>query len=310
MNISQVKTLWTLETLLNQLGYMPDKKKSRGHDLWFRSPFRPGEQEASFHIHTGKNIWKDFGLSGQGSGGDMIAFVQTYLREQGQSSSVADVLNWFRGLSHIPAPLPSRNLQSVPEAKTEPFKLLSVKPIFSKALLDYLTERGISHQTGQRYLKQVYFFHHEGQRNIYGVGMVNRAGGYDVRNPLGFKGVVGPKDISFIAGAAPTGTVEVFEGAFDFLSRMELYQKEGQPAPQHDCIVLHSNMLYAAAAALIKEKGYVRALLWLDNDKGGEQGRAAIEGEFTDGLQVVFEPQNELYRGYKDLNAWLTGEKR
>lgn len=311
MNVKQVKERWTLESLLKHLGYEPDVRKSRGHDdLWYRSPFRPDEKEASFHIHAGQGIWKDFGLTGK-SGGDLIYFAQKYLEEQGKPYRVSDALKWFSALSGDPVPaIPAKPSGQAVTGKTKAFELLSAKPVFSQALFNYLKERGITRETGLRYLKQVYFFHAESGRKIYGLGFANRTGGYDVRNPLGFKGVIGSKDVSFITGSQVSDTAEVFEGFFDFLSYVERYAGAGALA--HDCIVLNSNSLYAMAAGLIHEKGYRRVRLWLDNDKGGETGRVAIQ-EAVEQLnpgRVTFETMHHQYAGYKDLNAWHQAGKK
>lgn len=309
MNIHQVKAQWTLERLLSHLGHSPVAHKSKGQDLWYQSPFRPDEQEASFHIHTGKNIFKDFGLTGEGSGGDIITFGQTYLREQGANNRITDVLEWFSSIATTPTTqTPVKRSQPISKSQTGSFQLLSAKPIFSKALNDYLNERGISQAIGHKYLRQVYFSHSESKKHIYGVGMENRAGGYDVRNPLGFKGVVGPKAISYIPADTSTNTVEVFEGAFDFLSRREMYRK-AQETPTADSIVLHSNMLYNEAATLIKEKDYTHVLLWLDNDEGGERGREALAKELVAVSTLYIQPKNEHYYGYKDLNEWWAAQQ-
>lgn len=304
MNVKQVKEWWTLESLLRQLGHQPDAKKSRGHDIWYRSPLRPDEGEPSFHIDTRNDIWMDFGLAEEKSGGDLIFFVQTLLKHQGKENSVSAALEWFRNFSggRVAQPVPKRT-QHVPVPKQEAFKLLSAKPIFTKALFDYLDERRIDHQVAQGFMRQVYFLHRESGRKAFGLGMVNRAGGYDVRNPLDFKGCIGSKDISIIAGQGGE-TVSVYEGSFDFLSHMTMLKHEGKRFPEHDSIILHTNRLYRAAAQVIREGNYSVVELWLDNDKGGEQGALALQREL-EGHPIRFEKQNGLYRNYKDLNQWL-----
>lgn len=304
MNIKQVKDSWTLEKLLQQMGFTPDPRKSKGHDLWYGSPFRPSEAEPSFHIHAGHNIWNDFGLAESRSGGDMLFFVQRLLEEQGKPHSISDVLQWFRDLSGGSiVPLSPKALQRVAVVKEEAFKILSTKPIFSQALFDYLEERAISRTVAGRYLQQVYFLHRESGKKIYGLGFSNRKGGYDVRNPLGFKGAVGAKDVSYIPSKSPTETVDVFEGFFDFLSHITL---NGGGEPEYDSIILNGNTLYESAAQIIKEQGHTDVRLWLDNDKGGEKGRAALVSEFDQEEKhlICFHPMHDHYKSYKDLNEW------
>lgn len=308
MNIRQVKERYSMQGLLEALGHSPDPKKSRGHDLWYNSPFRPGEGEPSFHIHAQHNIWKDFGLADR-SGGDMLAFVQRLLEEQGRAHSISDVLEWFRNLSGVIVAEPSNQApQRSPVAKPEVLKLLSVKPVFSKALFDYLTERGIDRQIGTEYLKQVYFEHLPTSRKMYGLGFLNRSGGYEVRNSLGFKGVVGPKDISLVEAQPNSSTLEVFEGTFDFATYMTLHKRAGHSKPEHDCIILHSTALCQAAIQLIKEKQYKTVSLWLDNDEAGEKARGLFREQLgVVGVEVVY--RQEGYAGFKDLNEWHLGNR-
>ncbi len=222
-------------------------------------------------------------------------------------SGVSEALSWFKTLSgRNTHPLPLKRSERPENDKKEGFRLLSAKPVFTPALFDYLNQRGIDRSIGLGYLKQVYFQHADTGKKYYGVGMQNQSGGYEVRNGLGFKGCVGSKDITLIPSDGGSEAVEVFEGMFDFLSRMTLLKTQGKPYPENDCIILNSNMLYAACASQIALKNYTKCLFWLDNDRGGAQGRAAIEAEV--GSQTTrtirFQDQSDQYRGYKDLNAW------
>lgn len=299
MNIKQVKEKYSLEGLLQCLGHNPDPHKSKGHDLWYRSPFRSEEREPSFHIHTRHDIWKDFGLSGK-SGGDMISFVQRLLEEEGRSYSISDVLEWFRNFSgtysagHI-----AKRTQTASMPKEEPLKLLSVRPIFSTALFDYMEERGIATNIGERYLKQVYFLHQPSSRKIYGLGIRNQSGGYEIRNGLGFKGVVGKKDISWIYSKINSTTVDVFEGTFDFLSHRMLFPDRSTS----DGIILHTTSLTEPAIRLIFEQGYKLVNLWLDNDKAGRAAEEAFNTGF-EGASVKAVSKREHYNCAEDLNAW------
>ena len=100
MNIKQVKQQFTLESLLARLGFNPNPKKSKGHDLWYISPLRPSEKDPSFHISTKYNIWKDFGAMEEG--GDLIRFGQVYLKSHGKGHSISETLKWFDSLGGRP----------------------------------------------------------------------------------------------------------------------------------------------------------------------------------------------------------------
>ncbi len=302
MNIKQVKERWTLERLLGAMGYQPDPRKSKGHDLWYKSPFRPQESTPSFHIHTGYDAFKDFGLVDQ-SGGDLIAFVQCWLAHQGKESSISAVLEWFRGFSgESPSPLPVKTFQSPLKREAAAFKILSVKPVFSKALFNYLAERGISKAVGTQFLEQVYFLHRPTGKRIYGLGIRNEKDGYEVRNPLGFKGVLGEKAVSFIPGADRDGeTLEVYEGFFDFLSGVELAKQ--QDSPLSDSVIMHTSTLHEPVAEMIRARGYRKVRLWLDNDQAGEESSLLLQQAFA-GTNLVMESMNEMYSDSRDLNEW------
>ena len=304
MNVKQVKEQWDLPSLMDHMGCEVDQKKSKGHQLWYSSPFRT-ESDSSFKIDTSKNVWYDFGLAESKNGGDLIYFAQTYLRLQGKPNSISSVLQWFISLSGA---VPPKTQKTPPEhlksSEKDAFNLISVKPLFSKALFDYIESRNIDRELATEFLKQVYFQHIETGRKIYGVGMLNQSGGYDVRNPLDFKGCVGSKAISYIKGKSSEPVVDVFEGTFDFLSRLTIQKSTGRLVPEFDSIVMHTNNMFEQAADLIREKGYKHIHLWLDNDQGGDKGIAAIENCLENLPEITFIDERQKYEGFKDLNDW------
>ncbi len=310
MNIKQVKERYTLQDILASLGFTPDKQKSRGADLWYASPFRPDEKIPSFHIHTAHDIWKDFG-GGEPSGGDLIAFMQRCLKEQGRSNGISDVLQWFRSYSprqHRQAV--SDQAQQAPLGKAAGFRLLSDKPIFSQPLWDYLETRGVSSNVARQHLRQIYFEHAVSGKKIYGLGMQNESGGFEVRNPLGFKCVVGKKDISLWKAKASTSKIiEIFEGMFDKLTLLSIAKEYQDRSDSHDSMVLHSTALIERAVQRIRAGGYERVIAWLDNDVAGNAAHAFLEKELkTKGIALV--NMQHLYSSYKDLNDWHVAEDR
>lgn len=88
MNIEQAKSI-QLFTLLDKMGFKPTPKK--GNEYLYFSPFR-NEKTPSFRVNTHKNVWFDFG---EGSGGDTVEFVRTYLKSLGKGSSVSESLKWL-----------------------------------------------------------------------------------------------------------------------------------------------------------------------------------------------------------------------
>ena len=300
MNVKQVKEHWTLEGLLAKLGCFPDPKKSKPHDLWYCSPFR-NESIPSMHVNPNQDIWMDFGLAEKQSGGDLIYFAQRYLESQGKANSVSDALRWFSEISTVDfTPNSIQRPTRAPKPKPEQFKLLSVKPIFTQALLEYLGKRKISEEVGHKYLRQVYFQHTGTGRKTFGLGMENEKGGYEIRNPLGFKGVVGSKAITTLFSEAVTDRVAVFEGMFDFLSWVCLNQRNG--CELSDAIIMHTNRLYERTAEVIQKRKYKAVDLWLDNDQGGRDGFEALERSISPEMQII--DHSDIYKGCKDLGKW------
>ncbi|GGG37479.1 transposase [Dokdonia pacifica] len=304
MNIKQAKEKFTLQSLLTSLGHYPNQKKSKGNDLWYKSPFRPNEQDASFHIDTSKGFYKDFGDTEKG--GDLIWFAQMYLKSRGGGYSVSDALKWFDDLSGG-TQIHSFNSKAfrkkvIPLEKQDVYTILSNKEIFSSSLIEYLKQKNIALDLAKKYFRQIYFLNTKTKKKIYGLGFETRAGGFDIRTANGFKTMIGNKDITLIEGCHKNGILDVFEGATDFLSLLTL---EGRDIPKNDCIILNSGNLYKAAADLAKQRGYYKVKLWLDNDEAGHKFQNAILKELNDTEKPmsVFS-MNHIYKGFKDLNAW------
>ncbi len=302
MNIKQVKEKFTLKSLLSSLGHHPDTKKSKGNDLWYKSPFRPNENSASFHIDSHHDIYKDFGDSEKG--GDIIWFAQMYLKNQGKGHSVSNALQWFDELDGG-SQIHSFNKKVQNEYKKQyikeaPYKILSDKEVFSKSLFNYLEQKSIPKELAKKYFRQIYFLNRKTNKKTYGLGFKTRAGGFDIRTAYGFKTMIGKKDITIVKGVSKGSEIDVFEGASDFLTYLTIKELE---TPLNDCLILNSANLYGLAADYIDD--YITVRLWLDNDKAGLKFEKALVQELSLKLNnlSVFK-MNNIYEGFKDLNAW------
>ena len=140
MNIKQIKNELNLESLLEKIGCEFDAKKSGLDDKWFKSPFRPDEMDASFHIKPSGGIWFDLG---SGEGGDLIEFARLYTscKSLNPSGSVKDVLSWLKkylnvtnGLNIQPT-MSQKKETEVEESATKVFNIIEDKPIFITSLL-------------------------------------------------------------------------------------------------------------------------------------------------------------------------------
>ncbi len=189
MNIKQAKEKFTLQSVLSTLGHYPDEKKSKGTDLWYISPFRPSEKTPSFHIDTRNSFYKDFGDTDKG--GDLIWFVQMYLKNQGKDYSVSNALKWFDEIDtgtniHYFNKKADKKI-TAPENKEETYKVLSDKEIFSSALKQYLERKALPLELSKKYLRQIYFLNQKTGKKLFGLGFKTRAGGFDIRTTNNFK---------------------------------------------------------------------------------------------------------------------------
>lgn len=216
MNIEEIKQI-SLVDFLNQLGYQPVKRDSKG--LWFYSPLR-SERNPSFHVNPRKNLWYDFGA---GVGGDIFTLA-------GELAGTNDFIKqsvFVAGKMQMPIEHPYKPLPF----KEEPtFSNVGISKLESPVLLKYLADRGIPKEIAQRFCVQVDYELHG--RPYYAIGFENNAHGYELRSSF-FKGCFPPKEITHITDGNPR--CNVFEGFIDFLSAERLGYNDGT-----DTIVLNS----------------------------------------------------------------------
>ena len=292
MNIDQAKAI-PIAQILDKLNHKPVRHLN--NQSWYFSPFRE-EKTASFHVHTKRNVWYDFGL---GIGGDVIHLVCSYLESQHQSHAVSDALSWLKNIAgYVPVTLSQSEL-SRPAEKPK-LVVKSVKPIHHVALIGYLDKRGIPLKIASKILKEVRIQNLETGKNIFALGLQNEEEGYEVRNSF-FKGCVGSKSIAFIRGKEPKpDSLNLFEGFMDYLSI--IVQREGMNF-KNDTIILNSLSCIKHAKPYIASYDYKVAYTWFDNDVAGNSATKSIN-EFFRQEVIVHKKMNALYAPYKDLNAW------
>ncbi len=290
MNTYQAKRL-RLKDILATLGHEPNKVLQG--ELWYLSPFRQ-ETEPSFKINLERNVWYDFGL---GAGGNIIDFGLKYF----QVSTVAAVLHELEALiggQKTVLPLaPAKNAPTEPE---ESFKVQKIAPLQNVALLKYLASRGIEAALAQSYVQEIYYTRQN--KRYFSLAFPNASGGYELRNAY-FKGVHGHKDVSLINGASTAG-VMIFEGFIDFLSALAWHKVT---APPLSVIVLNSVALRDKALSTIRDKGVQSVHLYLDHDPAGRELTTFLQQQLA-AIEVV--DQSGLYQGFKDVNAFLVGQRQ
>lgn len=256
-------------------------KEISGELLYF-SPIT-NERTPSFFVNIAKNVYYDYSSNNKG---DVINLVQKLLKNSFQEA-VAFLLG-FNGNSPNPPFSFSGKMAVLQPDTTKSIHILNELPLRNTALLDYVNGRGISEYIGKKYLKEIIFKNKD--RTYFAVGFKNDAGGYELRNS-GFKGKTKNGITVFNAG---TKEVILFEGFFDFLSALQIYEE--RPL-QKTCIVLNSNVNLHLAFPYIT--GKINA--FLDNDPAG---KAAIRKLLANGYDVA-DYSERLYPNYKDLNEWI-----
>jgi hypothetical protein len=289
MNSAQAKKV-PLYDLLMRLGHHAIDVRKGGDEVWYRSPFRPGENTASFKIKMSDNVWYDFG---EGAGGNVLDFVMKYQR--------IDFKGALTFLETAPKRSPGdfKDISAVPDLFVKPPKekdreIIAAKPIFHYALKEYLKERGIANDVGMKYLREVNY--KVTDKEYFALGFANRAGGWELRSSV-FKGGIGEKDISVYE----TGNkvINAFEGFMDYLSYLTLNKGV---EPDCDVVVLNSASMKEKALKFIKGRGYEAVHTYFDNDAAGEKINEYFKENLT-GMAVT--PQNEKYAGFKDLNEFV-----
>jgi len=305
MNSYEAKKL-NLPELMLRLGYEPTAIKKGGNEYWYNSPFRQ-EKDASFHTSFlgGKWIWNDFG----DKGGTVIDFVmrhENYVSVSQALSFLDDMYSKGYKSSFSFQQQAFKNFSPGAEVESErELEFLSAKPISNPLIVSYLTkERGLDKTVILKYLQEVKYKNLNNQKEYFAFGMVNQSDGYEIRvasDKYPFKSALKAKDITFIEGLKNNGrSINVFEGMTDFLSLLTMKHTNNFSG---DSLILHSTQLLDRAVDFIKQRNYDVINGFLDNDKSGREGTANLEAEF--GGKVC--PQNDLYQGYKDINAYLKG---
>ena len=184
-------------------------------------------------------------------------------------------------------------------------KIIKVKEIKHRALVDYLSERCIPVELARAYLKEVYYYVASKDRDYFGLGFPS-GDGYVTRNPM-MAGFVGQnKQISILKGrdtvhGAHGRRVVVFEGFFDFLSGLVI---ERLSEFAEDVIILHSVSMVKHALRHIEDNGYGEVKLYLDNDEAGNRATGRFQELAAQGKRKVVDCR-KTYQGYNDLNAYL-----
>lgn len=293
MNTNQAKQI-NLAKFLARLGYQPTKEQN--HNLWYKSPLR-NETEASFKVDTNRNYWYDFGL---GKGGTIIDFVA----ELKNTTNISEVLTFIEKhtgmleqfyVSNVNESV--KNLFSFHKQKKVSKREVYISDLKENILLTYLKQRGISEQYTPHLRQGVIF---QNDKHYHVLAFRNDKDGYELNNRY-HKSCTSKALTSIKANI--NNPVFVFEGFFDFLSFWELAKKDSKDAVDYlkasNFIVLNSVALTKEAITALKPFADIR--LFLDNDDAGASASQEIIKAYPSAQNFA-----HLYKGYKDLNDFLT----
>jgi hypothetical protein len=293
-----------LLALMAKLGRTP-LGCAAGGNYYFLSPFRD-EKTPSFVVCEPKNVWIDFGEApepGQKhAGGDVLKLVMK-LTGFGLPLARQTLRAW---VVDLPTPqelaLPPAPATEADSTGKVTFTDVRVGPLIWKPLIDYLVSRGINWTLIQQsrrtmvHLQQILYRTSTSTREkpYFGLGWKTEKG-WEVRSK-GFQGVIGGKGLTWLPGRTPG--VLVFEGFMDYLSALTFHNQAFFP---QTVLVLNSVSLLQEAVPLLL--GYSEVYWYGDNDAAGERALRFLRQELPAGRVKVC---NEWYRGYKDVNDFLT----
>ncbi|RTE53737.1 DNA primase [Arenibacter aquaticus] len=270
---------FSIEKALAKLGHFPTRTSEK--EAWFLSPFR-SETQASFKVSKTLNRWYDHG---EGKGGNVIDLVCLLNR-----STVREALDWLEN-GQISF---SFRQHLFNEFEEEGIKIRDVKVLGHNALLEYVEKRGISIMTARILCKEVHYRFKD--KMYFAIGLQNDSHGWELRNKY-CKNSSSPKDYTHIKNGK--NSLILAEGMFDMLSLLE---RDKRLRNENDLLILNSLAFVEKVIELID--GYESIALYLDNDKAGKR---AVE------LLMEQSPKcrdmSNLYKDFKDVNAWCTAKK-
>ncbi|SEO09811.1 Toprim-like [Mucilaginibacter gossypiicola] len=285
LNAKQLKDRASLVDLLANLGYSPARKS--GKELMYRSMLRDDDINPSFAVDDAIGGWYDHGT---GKGGNIIDFGLKYWPLLTFKEVVSKINEVLTGSIQ---PVSDHRIKRARVRRKVPYFIVSeIKSIGTHpAISNYLKGRGVF-EVGAGLLFEVYYYVDgvQPQKEFFAAGWQNENGSWEVRNRY-FKGCVGTKGISFIAGDEKK--LAVFEGFMDYLT----WKIDNHDA-EHSILVLNSLALLAAGIAKARQFSHID--IYFDRDIRGHQATQ----ELISVLPYATD-KSVAYEGFNDYNAML-----
>ena len=282
LKAKELKEQASIVELLSRLGHEPVKKF--GKEYMYRSMLRNGDNDPSFSVDDKIGAWYDHG---NGKGGNIIDLGIAYWPEL----NFNEVVEKIQTACDI-TPVQREHRPRLP-VKVRSYVIDNLRPVGTHpAITGYLQGRGIFEKAKQQ-MHEVYYSIKDnkgGQKQFFAAGWKNETGSWEVRNKY-FKGCLGKKAISFIAGDPKK--VAVFEGFINYLSWLQL-----NPASGHSVIIL--NTLSLLGEGINRARQYPEIDLFLDRDNSGYQATK----DFIRSLPYATD-RSAVYEKFNDYNDLL-----
>ena len=260
--------------IAKKLGMKVAKKTK--NEFWF---FYKDEKTASFKIDIRINKWYNFS---EGLGGNTLDLIIHVL-----DCSVSKALEFLNGGIDCFSFHQQNNTHLNSEKQ---YKILNLKQLQHKALIEYLKSRKINIEIAKKYCQEIHYEINE--KKYFAISFKNNKNGFEVRNKF-FKGCLGKKGITTINNNSDV--VSIFESWSDFLSYLTL-KKE---IPKENFIILNSTSLVKKTIELLDEYSTIK--LFFDNDEAGNKATNFIV-ENANGKII----DNRIhYKNFDDLNDYL-----
>lgn len=289
-NFAELKRI-SIVRFLAHIGIRPVRDAS-GYAL-YRAPYRKDEHP-SFKVNKSTNRWYDLA---QGIGGDILDLGKRIYNTDNVFDVAQRIETFDCGI------VMSEYVKSAPAAHRPRnfFKDVEALPLTTPPLISYLAVRGVDLEIALKYCVELRY--RLNGKNYFAIGFKNVSNGYEVRNSF-FKGCFGSKDISLIEQRPDNEHCTLFEGFLDFLSYLTIGKRSDFVSfnESMDFMVLNSVVNLQKAVPWLKK--YTTVTCCLDND---DAGRHAVEvlSEMRDGIHDA----SDAYKGYKDLNDFLTHKR-
>lgn len=172
-------------------------------------------------------------------------------------------------------------------------------------------------------------------KNLFALAFENDKQGYELRNPF-YKGCAIAKapttvmgtdseahrsqiEHSYVGylpdtghlpdGLSESGSVNIFEGVFDFLSALTYYKTDRF---RNDSIILNSLWLFDSPYQNQLVEKYGSFNLFLDNDRAGWKKAIEFRNRIKQvhGAKTSVVNRSSLYKPFKDFNQYLTNRRQ